>query len=204
MADINIDELISRAKISIDEVIYTLTDKHANAKKRQEIYIQSRDRVGRILQELRKITISYPDEEIAKVNEFIKSSKAKYNEVTNSIIINMTEPTNPNIGSDNITPTNSVYRASTPVKAMENIQLLSLNLGTQIKVIDGEVIDSSIENTYNVISPYTEDSNIIITRFCNSETVTKYISDRFVNPNIQPIIIYGKQAKLKYNIALEL
>ena len=208
MADINIDELINRSKIAFDEVIYKLTDNYST-KDKQEVYMQSRDRVGKILQELKKITIAYPDVEKAKIDEFINSSKKRYNDVITGCIATITTPgtcklTSP-LGSDEL-PMNSkktlVYNTPSPEKAIEHMKLVNLNIGSEIKVVDGEFIPDDITNMIYIIDPYTKDSNIIITRFISQESATKFITDNFKIEKIKPLILIGTEAKVKMSMTI--
>ena len=78
-----------------------------------------------------------------------------------------------------------------------------LNFSLDINTIDGEEIPATATECFFVISPYTADSRIQITRFVLPESVTEYIHQNYRGDLVQPMIIKGVPAQVRYTVNLE-
>lgn len=214
-----IEKLISQQRKAFDEIVYHLTESGLKPGERLRRLDESKKRAKKLLAELMTQYQELPEstqeqkEDREKLKSFIVSLNNEYKKV-------MSNTTDQALGEDKLEESQYMPKSSTNNKQksqetkystldatqytnlVDNL-LLNTSLGT--KIIDGETIpDTHNDDLFFVIEPFTNDTQIIVTRFLNVDALQTFVHNNYKRSNIQPVIIYGKQANLKYTINVEI
>jgi hypothetical protein len=209
----NVENVIKQQKIAFEEVLYSITDPSLTPNERFKTIQEKKQRFKDLLMEVIKYYKIIPDndenkEKRDKLKDFINEYKDKFNNAID-------EHQNLSLRETTSEEKSRVLSAATSAKNkycnmsvneyndFKESTKINISLGT--KLVDGEEIENTnTDELYYVISPYTEDSLVIVTRFVNPNKLTEFVHDNFRRDAVQPIILYGKQAKLDYNISIKI